>query len=90
MDFDKLISSMSPQVHTSLKKAIEVGKWPDGKKLTIEQKELCMEAVLNYERLYVNEEDRVGYIDRGAKTDGEQCDDKPAGEAKEQALKWKH
>jgi uncharacterized protein YeaC (DUF1315 family) len=90
MDFDKLISSMSPQVHASLRRAIELGKWPDGKKLTAEQKALCMEAVLNYEQLYVNEQERVGYIDRGSKADGELCDDKPAEANKEQALKWKH
>ena len=89
MNFEKLISSMTPDIHASLKRAIELGKWPDGKALTQEQKELCMEAVINYEQKFLPEEERVGYIDRGSKADGEMCDDdKPAKPDAEEPLKW--
>jgi uncharacterized protein YeaC (DUF1315 family) len=94
MDFEKLISSMSPEINASLKRAIEIGKWPDGKKLTDEQKALCMEAVLTYEQRFVKEEERVGYIDRGSKADGEMCGDTDAtsnaNDSQEKPLKWTH
>lgn len=90
MDFEKLISTMSPDIYTSLKRAVEIGKWPDGRQLTVEQKELCMEAVLNYEQLYVSEDERVGFIDKGSKDEGEMCDDTSTAGDDESPLKWTH
>ncbi|MEE8059621.1 MAG: DUF1315 family protein [Pseudomonadales bacterium] len=77
MEFEQLINNITPEIHSNLKCAIEIGKWPDGRVLTQEQKALCMEAVLNYEQRFVAKEQRVGYIDRGSKKEGEMCDDKP-------------
>lgn len=88
MDFEKLISNITPDIYKALKLSIEIGKWPDGRVLSQEQKELCMEAVISYEQKYVDETDRVGYIDRGSKTDGEMCDDDTLDPNKEQSLKW--
>ncbi|ARN75943.1 YeaC family protein [Oceanicoccus sagamiensis] len=91
MDFEQLISNITPDIHTALKRAIEIGKWPDGQRLTQEQRELCMEAVINYEQRFVAETDRVGYIDRGSKAEGELCDDKPDpgdNPNQERPLKW--
>lgn len=88
MDFEQLITSMSPEVHASLKRAVEIGKWPDGRKLTDEQKALCMEAVLSYEQRFVDEKDRVGYIDRGSKAEGEMCGDEV--DEQPEPLKWTH
>ena len=85
MDFEKLIENMTPEIHLSLKRAIEIGKWPDGKLLTQEQRSLCMEAVIAYDNKFLTEEQRVGYIDRGSKSDGELCDD---NDAAEKPLKW--
>ena len=89
MDFEKLIRNMSPEIYTSLKRAIEIGKWPDGRQLSDEQKGLCMEAVLNYEQLYVSEDERIGFIDRGSKAEGEMCDDS-SQTSDEKPLKWTH
>lgn len=73
MTFEQLIQSLNPEVYRNLKLAIELGKWPDGRKLSLEQKELCMEAVIYYENLHgVEESDRVGYIDTGTKK-GSSC-----------------
>ncbi len=87
MNFDQLINNLTPEIHANLKRAIELGKWPDGQILTQEQKELCMEAVINYEHRFLADEDRVGYIDRGSKSEGEQCDDK-SGADHTTPLKW--
>ncbi len=68
MTLEQLIRSLSPEVYHNLRRAIELGRWPDGRRLTDEQRELCMEAVLQYEDLHqVAAEERVGYIDMGKK-----------------------
>ena len=85
MDFEKLIENITPDIHLSLKRAIEIGKWPDGKIVTQEQRSLCMEAVIAYDNKFLAQEQRVGYIDRGSKADGELCDDDVAAE---KPLKW--
>ena len=68
MNYDELISKMTPQMHQSIKSAIELGKWPDGKKMTAEQLQICMRAVIKYDQ-NLPEEQRTGYIDR-AREDG--------------------
>ena len=87
MDFEQLLNSITPEIYANLKRGIELGKWPDGRLLTAKQRELCMEAVINYEQRFVAETDRVGYIDKGSKAKDELCDDKPAAN-QEQPLKW--
>ena len=84
MNIDDMLKAMTPQVHASLKRAVEIGKWPDGRRLPQEQREVCMEAVIAYDLRNLGEEDRVGYIDRGSKADGELCDDETATSI----LKW--
>jgi len=71
MTYDELINAMTPEMHTSLKRAIELGKWPTGQRLTDEQRETCMRAVIAYDEKYLPEEQRVGFIDR-TKKDGTQ------------------
>lgn len=89
MDFEKLIENITPNIHLSLKRAIEIGKWPDGKIVTQEQRSLCMEAVIAYDNKFLTEEQRVAYIDRGSKADGELCDDTNTDpDAAEKPLKW--
>lgn len=74
MNFEQLIASINPDIHRNLKRAIEIGKWPDGRLLDTEQRALCMQAVIAYEKA-LPETERVGYIDRGSKAPGAVCDD---------------
>ncbi|GAB2784750.1 YeaC family protein [Halomonas shantousis] len=63
MTFDRMVSQMTPAIYESLKQAVQLRKWPDGRRLTPEQTELCLEAVIKYEAEHkVPEEQRVGYI----------------------------
>lgn len=84
MNVEQMLNAMNPEVHVALKRAVEIGKWPDGRVLTQEQRALCMEAVIAYDAKFVSELDRVGYIDRGSKADGELCDDN----SEPTILKW--
>jgi hypothetical protein len=69
-----ILAIMNPEVHMNLKTAVEIGRWQDGRKLTPEQLEHCIQAIIAYEQQHLPEEMRVGYIDRtGLKTT--QCDD---------------
>lgn len=57
---DELIAAMTPEMYTSLRTAIELGKWQDGVRLTPEQLEQCMEVMILYEARNMPEEQRTG------------------------------
>lgn len=63
MTYEELIAAMTPQMHRTIKTAIELGKWADGKKMSPEQQSICMRAVIHYDQ-QLPEEQRTGYIDR--------------------------
>jgi len=82
MDYHMLIDGMSPEIYQNLKRAIEIGKWPDGRVLTSEQRATVMEALIAWGAKHLPEEQRVGFIDRGHKA-GDVCDDPTTS-----TLKW--
>lgn len=89
MDFKQLIGEITPDIYRGLKRAVEIGKWPDGRALTPEQRELSMQAVIGYELQHVDERERTGYIDRGAKQEDEVCDDSPPADSDAQIMQWR-
>ncbi|WP_250658712.1 YeaC family protein [Alkalimarinus coralli] len=73
MTFEEIIQKIDPQIYQNLRTAIELGKWPDGRTLTREQKEISMQAVIYYEnQANIDESDRIGFIDR-AKVEATPC-----------------
>jgi len=82
MNYQQMIETMSPEVYESLRLALELGKWPDGRLLTPQQKEDTMQAVIAWGEKHLPAEQRIGYIDRGHKA-GEACD-----EPEETPLNW--
>ncbi|WP_372965259.1 YeaC family protein [Marinobacter sp.] len=74
MTYDELIERLDPAVYRNLRQAIELGKWPDGRAISQEQRAICLEAVIFYENKHnIPEQERVGYLDRGEKA-GTACD----------------
>lgn len=71
--FDKLLSSLTPELVAVFRRSIETGKWPDGRRLSDEQRATCMQAVIAWEHRHLPESERTGYIDKGEK-DGDACD----------------
>ncbi|OFE11501.1 hypothetical protein PHACT_13220 [Pseudohongiella acticola] len=69
-----ILAMMNPEVHMNLKTAVELGRWPDGRKLSPEQLEYCLQAIIAYEQEFLPEQQRVGYIDRTGLKKTE-CDD---------------
>ncbi|MBU2254537.1 MAG: DUF1315 family protein, partial [Gammaproteobacteria bacterium] len=47
--FLEAIENITPEIYQSLKLAVEIGKWPDGRKLSQEQKELTLQALIAWE-----------------------------------------
>lgn len=60
--FADLIERITPETYKTLKLAMEIGKWGDGTKLTQEQKELTMQAMILWEKNNLPEELRTGYM----------------------------
>ena len=60
--FAEIASTISAEVYESFKLAVEIGKWPDDRKLTTEQKELCLQAMIAYELKNLPEDQRTGYM----------------------------
>ena len=61
-EFLELIHNITPDIYLSLRQSLEIGKWPDGRKLTQEQKELSLQAMIAWEMQNLPEEERTGYM----------------------------
>ena len=69
MTLDDLINSMTPQIYENMKQAIELGRWPDGRKLDAEQRALCLEAAILFEESSdMPAENRIGYMEAACKS----------------------
>ncbi len=58
-----LLDSITPEIHANLKRAVELGRWENGERLTQEQRELCLQAVIAYDEKHLPPEQRVAFID---------------------------
>lgn len=61
---EDILAMMNPEVHMNLKTAVELGRWHNGRKLSAEQLEYCLQAIIAYEQQHLPESMRVGFIDR--------------------------
>ncbi len=70
MNFDQLAANMTPDIYSRLREAVELGRWPTGQKLTVEQKNLSLEAIIKYEiSSDMPVELRTGYLSNQCKSD---------------------
>lgn len=89
MDYRKMVSSLTPEIYENLKRAVELGKWPNGERLTPEQREHCLQAVIAYDALHKGEQERVGFI-HTEKHDHCGGDGDTTGPDEPKPLKWTH
>jgi len=80
-----VLSAMTPQVYESFKRAVELRKWPDGRSLSAQQLQTCMQAIIAYEHHHFPPEQRTGYVP--PKT--EPCADDSHIHTRETPLKWR-
>lgn len=67
MNKAEILKALTPEIVSRFKTAIELGKWADGNKLTDEQRQTCMQAVMVWEHEHLSEEERTGYIHKPKK-----------------------
>lgn len=60
--FKDMIENITPDIYQNLKLAVEIGKFPDGRRLSDEQKELILQAMIAWEVQNLPEEERTGYM----------------------------
>jgi uncharacterized protein YeaC (DUF1315 family) len=70
---EAILAALTPEIVDRLRTAVEIGKWPNGDRLTPDQRATSMQAVLIWEMKNLPENQRTGYIDKGKK-EGEACD----------------
>ncbi len=86
MNFDQLLQAITPEIYQNLRRAIELGKWPNGERLSTEQKENCMQAVIAYEQKHLPIDAHTGYI---PPKPHEHCGgDGDVAEPEDKPLKW--
>jgi len=68
------VASLDRATYENLRRALELGRWPDGRTLEPRQREICMETVLNWEVAHLPPEQRSGYIELKACSDVPQPD----------------
>lgn len=73
MDYQQTIDNMSPEIYQRLVRAVEIGKWPDNRVLTPEQRAHAMRAIIAWGERHLPRQERVGYIDKQQKA-GDLCD----------------
>ena len=61
-EFEKTLARLTPDIYQSLKRSVELGKWPDGRRLTSEQLQTCMQAVIAYEHQHLPADRHTGFI----------------------------
>ena len=62
LNLDKLVSTITPDIYESLKKAVELGRWENGTVLTDQQKSDSLQLLIAYDEKHKPAEERIGYI----------------------------
>lgn len=61
-EFKEKALQLSPEVYRQFKSSLETGKWPDGNKLTDEQRKIVMETIIFYEHAHLPASEHTGHI----------------------------
>lgn len=70
MELEQFIKSLSPEVYKNLCTAVELGRWPDGRLVSKEQREYSIQAIIYFEDLHnIPETERVGYMQDRCKSE---------------------
>ncbi|MAD45215.1 MAG: hypothetical protein CMI02_15315 [Oceanospirillaceae bacterium] len=76
MTLDELIQSLTPEMYQNLRTAVELGRWPDGRRLEKDQVELCLQAIIYYEKMNdLPADQRVGHMEGSCQSSHNHDDD---------------
>lgn len=65
MDLKQIISTMTPEIRDNMARAVEIGRWPDGTRLTDEQRSNTLQAVIAWDAYYGDETDEPFKVQKG-------------------------
>ncbi|MBQ0754337.1 MAG: DUF1315 family protein [Gammaproteobacteria bacterium] len=60
--FRSVVRQLTPEIYENMRRAVELGRWPDGRTVSPQQRETCMQAIIAWEAEHVPEEQRTGYM----------------------------
>ena len=70
MQLQEFLSAMTPEIYQNLKQSLELGRWPNGERLTDEQRNTSLQAIIAWEYEHLPETERVGYMPQKCKSTG--------------------
>ena len=63
--FADVATSLDRPAYEALKRAVEQGRWPDGRTLTASQRALCLETTALWEAANLSDKERSGVVPTG-------------------------
>ncbi len=68
---ERLLASLDEEKYRQLQRAVELGKWPDGRRVDDEERATALQVLIAYDSRHKPEEERIGYI---AKPETDVCE----------------
>ena len=62
MDIDEFVNRLGETEYAAVKRAVELGKWPDGRVLDAGEKALLLQAMIAWEARHLPPEQHTGYL----------------------------
>ncbi len=61
-EFDKVINAITPEIYQNLQQSVAIGRWPDGRQLTKEQRASSLQLIIAYDNKYKQPDEHTGTI----------------------------
>lgn len=62
VNVDVLIRALTPERYDQLRRAVELGKWHDGRKVSEEERAASLQILIAYDNKYKPAHERIGFI----------------------------
>lgn len=62
MQLTDFVGKVTPVVYRTLKQSVELGRWPNGNKLSDQEREASLQALIAWEHEHLPEDQRIGYM----------------------------
>lgn len=60
--FGSIVRQLTPEIYENMRRAVELGRWPDGRAVSPQQRATCMQAIIAWETEHLPEDQRTGYL----------------------------
>ena len=77
MQFQDLLKQITPEIYRVMKESLELSRWPNGERITPEQRDHTLQALIAWEHDNLPEEERTGYMPVSCKSTSSSSDNEP-------------